>query len=51
MLQCILAEMAAVGGEGCAWHISAVHWVFSLSREHEDYKVCRCSNTRCAELN
>lgn len=50
MLKCTLGEVAAVGGEGCAWHISAVHRVFSLSREGEDYKVCRFSNTCCAEL-
>lgn len=53
MLGCILAtpaEVAAVGGEGCVWHISAVHQVFSLSGEGEDYKVCRFSNTCCAEL-
>lgn len=44
------AEMATVGEEGCVWHISAVHRVFSLSGEGEDYKVCRFSNTCCAEL-
>lgn len=43
MLRCTPAtpaEMAIAGGEGCAWHTSAVHWVFSLSGEGEDYKVC-----------
>ena len=53
MLRCTPAtptEMTAVDGEGCAWHISAVHQVFSLSGEGEDYKVCRFSNTRCAKL-
>lgn len=53
MLRCTPAtpaEMATAGGEGCVWHISAVHWVFSLSGEGEDYKVCRFSNTCCAEM-
>lgn len=45
-----LAEMVTAGGESCAWHISAVLRVFSLSREGEDYKVCRFSNTCCAEM-
>lgn len=44
-----LAEMTA-GGESCAWHVSAVHQVFSLSREGKDYKACRFSNTCCAEM-
>lgn len=29
---------------------SAVHQVFSLSREGKDYKACRFSNTCCAEM-
>lgn len=52
MLRCTPAtpaEMAALGGEACAWHISALHQDFSLSGVGEDYKVCRFSNTCCAE--
>lgn len=53
MLRCTqatLAEMATAGGESCVWHISAAHRVFCLSREGEDYKVCRFSNTCCAKM-
>lgn len=52
MVRCtpdVPVEVVAAG-EGCAWHLAAVHWAFSLSREGEDCKACRFSNALSAKL-
>lgn len=53
VLQCTLptpSGVAAVGGEGCAWRLSFLHWALCLSAEGEDCEAWRFSNTCSAKV-